>query len=63
MDAMRLWELLFRLYVILLALLALSFLFQRPASEARPITLFTGAAICVPLVILALIIHLKWDPF
>lgn len=63
MDTMRLWELMFRLYLVLFAMLVLSFLFQRPASEARPITLVTATAIFVLLVVLALIIRREWKPF
>lgn len=63
MDAMEFWELLFRIYLVLLALLAVSFLFQRPTSTARPITIVSLVLVVVPLVLLVVFIRWEWEPF
>lgn len=63
MNAMELWEFLFRIYLVLLALLVVSFLFQRPSSIARPITIISLVLIVVPVVILVVLIRLEWEPF
>lgn len=63
MDAIEFWEILFRIYAVLLALLAVSYWFQRPSSVARPITIISAVIVLVPLVILAIFTRWEWDPF
>lgn len=63
MNAEALWGLLFRLHVVLLALLVVSFPFQQSGSKARTITLISGAIIVVWLAALAFAIRREWEPF
>lgn len=63
MNAMELWGFLFRLYVLLLALLLISLPFQRPSSLGRSITLVGFVFVLVPLAVLLVLIRLEWEPF
>lgn len=63
MDAIKLWELLFRIYAVLLALLIVSFAFQRPESGARSITIVTGGLLVALIIVLSVFIRREWEPF